>query len=187
VTHDRARRRLTRGPRPAARGIRAATVGAVGVNVAVVVVRDARVADLASLGYRPTGMPITGDVAASSRAELSAMQHGSNVVLLDAGYAWIDLVERVAQSLGRPVATALFGSVSDTWLFQLDVPGRATRRIAWSQGALADDTGARLPDEQDGPLDEERLGRLLARVTGFPGDVDWIAASWQPLTFPDPA
>ncbi|GAA2172006.1 hypothetical protein GCM10009846_08230 [Agrococcus versicolor] len=158
-----------------------------GVNVAVVVVRGARVAELAPLGYRPTGMPIPGDVAASSRAELSAMQHGANVVLLDAGFAWIDLAERAAQALARPVATALFGSVSDTWLFQLDVPGRATRRIAWSQGALADDTGARLPEEPTGPLDEERLGTLLARVTGFPGDTDWLAASWQPLTFPDPA
>ena len=152
----------------------------------MVVVRDARVADLAPLGYRPTGMPIGGDVAASSRADLSALQHGPNVVLLDAGYAWIDLGERVAAALGRAVATALFGGTSDTWVFQLDVPGRGQRRIVWSQGGLADETGAPIPEEPSGPLDEERLGTLLARVTGFPGDLDWLRASWQPLTFPDP-
>ncbi|MFC7430897.1 MULTISPECIES: hypothetical protein [unclassified Agrococcus] len=158
-----------------------------GVNLAAMVVRSARIADLAPLGYRPIGMPITGDVAASSRAELSALQHDGDVVLLDAGYAWIDLGERVVAALRRPVATALFGAVSDTWLFQLEVPGRPVRRIAWSQGSLADDTGARLPEEVDGPLDEESLGRVLARVTGFPGGLDWLAATWQPLTFPDPA
>lgn len=158
-----------------------------GVNVAVMVVRGARVADLAPLGYRPTGMPIPGDVATSSRAELSALQHDAHTVLLDAGYAWIDLGERVASGIGRPVATALFGSTNDTWLFQLDVPGGAQRRIVWSQGALADETGAPLPEEAAGPLDEERLGRLLARVTGFPGDLDWLRASWQPLTFPEPS
>lgn len=151
------------------------------------VVRAARVADLAPLGYRAVGSSITGDVAASSRADLSALQHDGDVVLLDAGYAWIDLGERVVAGLRRPVATALFGAVSDTFLFQLEVPGRAVRRVAWSQGALADDTGARLPEEVDEPLDEATLGRLLARVTGFPGGLDWIAATWQPLTFPDPA
>ncbi|QCR18793.1 hypothetical protein C1N71_04450 [Agrococcus sp. SGAir0287] len=150
-------------------------------------VRDARVADLAPLGYRPTGAAIGGDVAASSRADLSALQHGRNVVLLDAGYAWIDVGERVAAALGRPVATALFGGTSDTWLFQLDVPGRPQRRIVWSQGRIADETGAPLPEETAGPLDEARLGTLLARVTGFPGDLDWLRASWQPLTFPEPA
>ena len=158
-----------------------------GWNVAVVVVRDARVADLAPLGYRAFGMPVTGDVAAGSTGpELSALQHGAHTVLLDAGYAWIDLGERVVAGLRRPVATALFGSVSDTWLFQLDVPGRETRRVVWSQGQAADEAGARLPEEQPGPLDEAALGTLLARVTGFPGDLDWLHARWQPLTFPDP-
>lgn len=158
-----------------------------GVDVAVMVVRGARVADLAPLGYRPAGMPIPGVVATSSRAELSALQHGAHTVLLDVGYAWIDLGERVASGIGRPVATALFGSTSGTWLFQLDAPGRAQRRIAWHEGELADETGAPLPEEVAGPLDEGRLGGLLARVTGFPGDLDWLSPSWQPLTFPEPS
>lgn len=157
-----------------------------GWNCTIAVVPDATLADLNAAGVPPQGSPLTGDGALSSSFQgVAAGERSGSVVLVCSDMSLLDGVEQLSHRLGRrTVASASFGSTGDTWVWQVHGAG-ADRTWVWQSGEVVVDEGPAMDQEQAvEQLDEDGLFTLLAAVTGFTVDDDFLRSSCQPVTWP---
>lgn len=131
-----------------------------GWNCTIAVVRGARVADLAPMGWEATPETVSWDDATSSGFVDVAAWERDDLLVLAGGP--LDLVEH-AEALGAlgPTYVGLFHSVTDTYVWE--VAGDVGRRSwTWSAHEEVDSLGTPHPAEAGvAQLDEDALFDLL--------------------------
>jgi hypothetical protein len=158
---------------------------AVGWNFAISVAAGATAADLRSSGAVVEDGTLTVDEATSSRfTGVAVLEHDAGLVFLNGDASLFEEAPRIAAALDRPLCTAVFHSVSDTWVWSIDGPGSDRRRV-WSAGQEVEAVGTPHPAEAGiDTLDEDTLFDLLRRATGVPMDGDFLWRSCRRVSWP---
>lgn len=86
-----------------------------GWNCTIALVHDATLADLASIGWTPTGATVAWDEATSSGFGGVAAWERDGTLVLASGGLELSGADRELATLGTSYV-AIFGSVSDTWV-----------------------------------------------------------------------
>jgi hypothetical protein len=156
-----------------------------GWNCVVSVAEGASLSDLRAAGAVVGDVTVTGaDATSSSQAGTTVFERPAGLVFLNTDLQLLDDLPRVGADLGVPVLTALFHSVSDSWMWQVDRRGELRRRV-WHAGEEAEDSGTPHPAEDvTAALDEDTLCDLLGRATGVWFDDDLLWADVRPVTWP---
>ena len=156
-----------------------------GWNCVVSVVEGESLSGLRGTGAVVGDASVIGaDATSSSYADTTVLERPAGLVFLNTDLTLLDDLPRIVADLGVPVLTALFHSVSDSWMWQVDRPGELRRRV-WHDGREVEDVGTPHPAEDvTAPLDGDSLSDLLVRATGVSFDHDLMWADVRPVTWP---
>lgn len=154
-----------------------------GWNLHLSVVRGRTTADFAALGMFGVSPEATTADRASSLASPAVAQAADDLLFIDGGMVALQFNTVLAARLGAEVVTALFSSVSDTYVWSVLQPDGTSRTLAVAAGSVVEDEGVPLPEEAalDGAagLGEDALFGLLEARTGLPAD--WLELPAYPL------
>lgn len=155
-----------------------------GWNCVVSVAEGASLSDLRAAGaVVGDGTVTAADATSSSQPGTAVLERPAGLVFLNTDLQLLDDLPRIGADLGVPILTALFHSVSDSWMWQVDRPGGQRRRV-WHAGEEAEGSGTPHPAEDvTVPLDEDSLSDLLGRATGVWFDHDLMSAEARPVTW----
>lgn len=148
------------------------------------VAEGASLSDLRAAGAVVGDVTVTGaDATSGSHVGTSVLERPVGLVFLNSDLQLLDDLPLIVADLGVPVLTALFHSVSDSWMWQADRPGETRRRV-WHEGHEVENSGIPHPTEDlTAPLDEDSLSDLLGRATGVWFDHDLMWADLRPVTW----
>lgn len=140
---------------------------------------------LSAIGVEPAGPAISGDEASTSSFDgVALLQHGLDAVLINSNQSLLTAGTVLSQLLGREVVTALFGGVSDSYLWRVDAPGFERTKMSHA-GETLDETGLAGPEEMGvRALDEDTLFAMLAVRTRFGAGDAWLSQPAVPVTWP---
>jgi hypothetical protein len=155
-------------------------------NAHLSVVPAKTIADFEQLGmFGVDRSPITVEDALLLPSPAVA-QSADRLVFIDGALVATEFNVVLATRLRTEVVTAIFSGVADAYMWTVVDPSGVHRSLAWAEGAVAQDDGEPLPEEQGlERLDEDALFDLLQRRTGL--DPDWLEGAAHALTSPEPA
>jgi len=156
-----------------------------GWNLHLSLVRGRTTDDLVALGmFGLADDPVSAEEA-TGLASPAVAQAGEDLLLIDGALVATQFNAVLAARLGAEVVTAIFSSVSDTYVWSVLQPDGSHRSLAVSAGERQDE-GAPLPEEEGlEVLDEDALFDLLQKRTDLDGG--WLALPAYALVSPPAA